>query len=235
MNTTNAIRGVIIGLCLGLHSHGLAQQPPEKVPSVTFKQGKVLVPKDGKDVETTNEVEVASLAAVQTNGVFTVKKGKERQLTEGQAIGSDGMLTSPDGSVVPIVDHLAVKNGQVQLMKDGVGSVLTREFALPDGSRVAADGTVRTREGRLRRLLDGQTLKLDGTTLPVTDTASLQGGKVLLFKDGGRIELPRGQTMAMSDGSKVSGDGYVLKPDGTRAMLKEGEIFKMGGVSTLPR
>ena len=229
---THSIRAVILGMVLGLHCQGLTQQPPEKANSATFAQGKVQVLKDGKFIETTNEVEVA-IALVRTNGIFTVKKGKERQLTEGQTIGSDGMLTSPDGSVVPIVDHLRTQNGRVQLVKDGVASALSGEFVLPDGSRIAPDGAIRTREGRLRRLLDGQTLKLDGTALPVTDTASLQGGKVVLYKDGGRMELRRGQTMAMADGSKVSGDGYVLKADGTRVPLKEGEIFKIEGVQTL--
>jgi hypothetical protein len=232
---TNSIRVLAVGLCLGVHLNLFADTEPEKVSSVTFSQGKVQALKEDKAIDPTNDVIVASVALVQTNGAFRVNKGKERQLTEGQTIDSDGMLTSPDGSVTPIVDHLIVKNGRVQVVKDGVASPLAGEFALPDASKVTADATQRMRDGRLRRLLDGQTFKLDGTSIPVTDTASLQGGKVVLFKDGGRIELRRGQFMAMSDGSKVSGDGYVIKADGSRVNLKEGEILKLEGVSTLNR
>jgi hypothetical protein len=209
-----------------------ADQPPETFPSVTFKQGKVLVPKDGKMIEPTNDVQV-SVAIIQTNGAFAINKGKERQLLEGQVIDAGGMLTSPDGSVVPIKDHLVVRNGRVQLVRDGVGTPLVTEFALPDRSKVTPDANLRATDGKVKRLLDGQLIKLDGTTLPVTDTASLQGGKVVLYKDGGRFELRRDQAMAMSDGSRVNGDGTVYKADGTRVVLREGEILKLEGVKTL--
>jgi hypothetical protein len=204
-------------------------RPPEAVTSVLFKQGKVYVPKDGSPVEITNDVLVAKLAVVRTNGVFTVGKGKERLLKEGESIGPDGNLNSPDGTVAPIVDHLFVKNGRVVSVRDGVATPLVREVALPDGSKVTPGGDLRAVDGKIRRLLDGQLIKLDGTFLPVTDTVSLQGGKVILYKDGGRIEMRRGQFMAMNDNSRVSGDGYIIKADGTRVNLKEGEILKLEG------
>jgi hypothetical protein len=225
------ILSTITLFCLAIGC-GLAADPaPESVPSVAFRQSRVQVPKDGKMVETTNDVLVAGIAIVRTNGIFTVNKGKERQLLEGQQITSDGTLSSPDGSVVPIVDHLILKNGRLQVVKDGNPVPVTGDFALPDGSRVSADGSLRSRDGKLRRLLDGQLVKLDGSALPVTDTASLQRGKVVLYKDGSRIELRRGQTMAMSDGSKVSGDGFVIRADGSRVTLKEGELFRLEGAT----
>jgi hypothetical protein len=230
---TNSIRAMAAGLgLLTLAVNLRADAEPEKVYSISFSQGILRALKEGKVIQPTNDVLVASVAVVQTNGVFKVKQGKERQLTDGQTIGADGMLTSPDGSVVPIVDHIIVKNGRVMVVKDGAPTALAGEFALPDGSKVTADATQRGTDGKIRRLLDGQILKLDGSSLPVTDTASIQGGKVVLYKDGGRIELRRGQIMAMSDNSKVSGDGYVIKADGSRVNLKEGEIFKIEGVST---
>ena len=201
-----------------------------KVNSVTFQKGKVLYPDQGAMVEATNELSVASVVLVQTNGAFTVKKGKQRKLQEGQTIDASGMLTSADGSVVPVVDHLTVKGGRVLMVKDGTAAPLTGEFALPDGSRVTPSGSIKGRDGRLHRMLDGQLLKLDGTSVPVTDTVSLKDGKVMLYKDGGHLELRRGQIMAMSDGTRVSGDGTVIRPDGIRTVLKEGEILKLPGV-----
>ena len=219
---------------LGLATAGtLAAAPvvPERVPSVSFKQGRTQVAVHGRLTLTTNDVQVAGLALVRTNGIFTVQSGKERQLREGQIINADATLSSPDGSIMPIVDHVSVKSGRAWVVRDGNAAPVAGEFALPNGSKVTPDGNIRATDGRLTRLLDGQLLKLDGGALPVTDTAQLQGGKVVLFKDGGRLELRRGQTVAMSDGSKVSGDGFVLKADGSRLPLKEGELVKLEGAT----
>lgn len=225
----------LLGLALALsvpwtaNLHGQAAPPPEPVTGVALKQGKVYASKDGSGIEITNDVLVAQLAVVRTNGVYTVGKGKERKLREGESIGPDGMLSSPDGTVTPIVDHLFVNGGRVLVVKDGTATPLVGEYALPDASKVTSDANLRARDGKIRRLLDGQLIKLDGKLLPVTDTVSLQGGKVVLYKDGARVELRRGQYMAMSDNSRVSGDGYVIRGDGTRVALKEGEILKLEG------
>ena len=193
------------------------------VDRVTFKGGKVLVPQAGKLTEAIADTTLATDVVVKTNGVFNVGKGKARQMREGQVIDAQGMLSSPDGTVVPVFDHIALRKGRVEIVIDGEAGTLSREYALPNGAKVLPDGT-------LRRLLDGQLLRLDGNVVASTDTASLMNGKVVLFKDGGKTELRRGQTMAMSDGTKVSGDGYVIRPNGTRVTLKEGEPLKLPGV-----
>ncbi len=205
-----------------------AEQP--LVDRVTFKGGKVLAPVEGQVAETTNDVSLPNGVVVKTNGVFTVGKGKARQLREGQTIDAQGMLTSLDGSVVPVFDHIVRRAGRVQISIDGEARNLSGEHRLPDGGKVLADGSLRTADGRLQRLLDGQLLKLDGSAVASTDTISMTGGKVILFKDGGRVELRRGQVMAMSDGTRVTGDGAVTKPDGTKLTLKEGETLKVPGV-----
>jgi hypothetical protein len=220
---------VALQLCLGL-TIAWSEEAVTKVNNVTFQKGKVLYPDQGNMVEATNDLSVATDVLVHTNGVFTVKKGKDRQLQEGQTIDASGMLTSPDGSVVPVVDHLIVKGGRVLLVRDGKGAPLSGEFALPDGSRVTPSGSIKGSDGRLRRMLDGQLLKPDGSSVPVTDTVSLKDGKVVLYKDGGHVELRRGQIMAMSDGTRVNGDGTVMRPDGTKTVLKEGELIKLPGV-----
>ena len=224
------IRVGVVALCLSVGLTAVGAEIVTKAETATFKKGRVLYPDQGMQVEATNDLSVATDVVIHTNGVFNVKKGKNRQMLEGQIIDAQGMLTSPDGSVVPVVDHLVVKGGRVQLVKDGDGSPLTGEFALPDGSRIAPDGSIKGRDGRLRRMLDGQLLKLDGSAIPVTDTVSLKEGKVVLYKDGGTVELRRGQFMAMSDGTRVGGDGTVVRPNGTKVILKEGEILKLPGV-----
>jgi hypothetical protein len=206
----------------------LAQE--KTVNSITFLDGKVWILGGVEKTEATNEIVFPGDIKVNTNGVFTVKGGKERQLKPEQVLASDGMLTSPDGTVAPVQDHLIMLNTRVNLVKDGDASPLTSEYRLPDGSRVQPGGEILLPNGTIRRMLDGQISKLNGTAIPVTDTASMQDGKVVLFKDGGRIVLRRDQVMAMSDGTRVSGDGKVVRPDGSSETLKEGEILKLQGV-----
>jgi hypothetical protein len=229
MNVNSVRTGVVsLLLCLGLPALGADEnQAPE---SATFKGGKVLVLKAGKLVETTNEVAIAGNVVINTNGVFKVGPGKARQMSERQTIDAQGMLTSPDGSVVPVFDHYVLRGGRVEVVQDGEAALLAREFALPDGARISPDGSMRGRDGRLSRLLDGQLMRLDGSVVPVTDTISLKEGKVVLFKDGGRVELKRTQVISMSDGTRVTGDGGVTRPDGSSVTLKEGETIKIPGV-----
>jgi hypothetical protein len=120
--------------------------------------------------------------------------------------------------------------GTLNLIKDGEAQRVSSEYKLGDGSIIQPDGTVRGSDRRLRRLLDGQIFKLDGSTLETTDTVTRIKGEIVLQKDGGRFTLRPTQVIAMSDGTKVSGDGTVTMPDGSRVSLKEGEILRIEGV-----
>jgi hypothetical protein len=193
------------------------------------------VAQGGKSVAATKDVVFPGDIVVKTNGAFKVSGGKVRQMREGQTIDAQGMLSSPDGSVVPVFDHITLRSGRVQIVKDGEGKPLTGEYALPNGTKVLADGSIRGPGGAMRRLLDGQLLRMDGSAVGVTDTISLTGGKVVLFKDGGRVEVRRGQVISMSDGTRVSGDGSVVRPDGSRVTLKEGDTIKIPGVVSARR
>ena len=201
---------------------------------VTFKSAKVLASTGGTLMETTNNITLPNDVTVMTNGVFTVGKGKSRQMREGQVIDAQGMLTSPDGTVVPVFDHITLRKGRVQVVTDGEIKILSGEYALADGGKVLADGTIR-RGGSLQRLLDGQLLKLDGNVVAVTDTISVTGGKVVLYKDGGKVDVRRGQVISMADGTRVNGDGTVIHPNGTRVILKEGDTLKIPGVVSARR
>lgn len=218
---------------LGLALHSVSADEPAAVKSVQFKNGSVLVTLQSGDPQTaTNEITLPESIKVMTNGVFTVKGGKNRNLKDGQILGADGNLTSPDGTVQPVADHVVMKGGRLMLVKDGESTPATGEIKLGDGSRVRADGTITGADGRLRRMLDGQISKFNGEVIASTDTITVKDGKVILQKDGGRITLKSGQTMMMSDGTKVSSDGTLLKPDGSRSKVGEGEIVKLPGVQT---
>ena len=201
-----------------------------KAESVLFKASRIAARADGKEFQPTNTVLLANDVRVGTNGSFTVGAGKKRQLREGQGIDTSGMLASPDGTLVPVIDHLVMLKGMLNLIKDGESQVLSREYKLADGSVIGSDGTVRGADGRLRRLLDGQIFKLDGSAIGTADTVTRIKGEIVLQKDGGRVTLRPAQTIMMSDGTKVSGNGTVTKPDGTRVTIKEGEIVRIEGV-----
>src|SRR5213592_2445963 len=110
----NSIRTGAAVLCCFFGLVALLAQDNPTVASLSFKQGEVWIPKDGNSLDTTNAVTLPGGIWVNPNGVFKVNKGKERQLREGQTIDEDGMLIIPDGSVVPVIDHLAMRAGRVQ-------------------------------------------------------------------------------------------------------------------------
>jgi hypothetical protein len=208
----------------------MAADSESKADSVLFKESKVSARADGKDFQPTNTVVLPNDVRVHTNGVFTVGKGRERHLKAGQGIDSAGMLSSPDGTLVPVIDHLVMLNGQLNLVKDGESQLLLREYKLADGTVLQPQGTIRGADGLTRRLLDGQVFKLDGSALESVDTVTRIKGEIILQKDGGRITLKPGQVMMMSDGTKVSGDGLVTKPDGSKTTISEGQVVRIEGV-----
>ncbi|HKX63508.1 MAG TPA: DUF6799 domain-containing protein [Verrucomicrobiae bacterium] len=206
-----------------------AEKTAMDVQSVFVQKGLVLAIVDGQQVELTNEITFPKDIIIYTNGTFKVAGSKERSLGEGQVLTPDGMLTSPDGTIVPVEDHLTSQGGRVFLVKDGESLPLSGTFTLKNGTRVSPDGKMMTSRNVFKRLLDGQVIRLNEAMVEATDTAQLESGKVVLYKDGGRIELRPGQVMAMSDGSRVNGNGTVTMKNGTTVSLKEGELLKFAG------
>jgi hypothetical protein len=154
-------------------------------------------------------------------------------LKEGQALTADGVLYNPDGSVSPVVDHITLRGGRVLIVKDGEPAPLTENMNLADGSVLSADGTIRT-GGRIRRLLDGNVLTLEGAPLQAKDTINMKNGKVVIHKDGAQYNLASGQIMVMNDGTRVQGNGTVTYRDGKMKNLKDGESLIVDG-AVLPK
>jgi len=203
---------------------------PKQVDQVRIQDGKLIAVADGKTFTPTNAVAMPFNIKVMTNLTFTVGAGNARKLAEGQILSKDGILQSPDGSLMPVLDHVTQKNGRVIVYKDGLATQLTDQTKLSDGSQVMADGSFIDKSGRRTRLLDGQLIKLDGSTLPATDTATLTSGKVVVQKDGALITLQPTQSMMMSNGTKVLGNGTMIGKDGTTSTLAEGQVVKIEGV-----
>jgi hypothetical protein len=195
----------------------------------TIKQGKPYSIQ-GSDLELiTTNLELPFNIVVTTNGNFMVGKGKERALSEGQILKSDGWLISPDGSAEPVFDHVAMLGGKVVLVRDGDSQTLTGPMAFPNGLNIGPDGYCAYPDGAHARLMDGQMFQLDGTPILSKDTISMKDGKVVVQKEGKLIYLSPGEIMGMNDGTRVRGDGLIRKTDGTQFQLVEGQTIVIPG------
>src|SRR3954471_4652105 len=148
-------RRAVLVVAVLLGASGIAAEALKNVERVMLKEGKLLAVEDGKTMPVKEAVLLPHEIKVTTNATFTVKKGKERKLKEGQVLDKEGMLTSSDGSVEPVIDHVAMKNGKLILVQDGERTALDHEIVFPDGSKLLTDATLRTRDGRLKRVIDG--------------------------------------------------------------------------------
>src|SRR4030095_16449733 len=140
---------------IGIVVPGAFAEVDGSIVSVTWAKKKVMVKRGSGLTAATNNVELPDAVKVMTNGVFTVKGGKERRLREGQVLGADGMLTSPDGTVVPVADHFVMEKGRVMMVKAGQAAPAAREVVLGDGRRLRPDGTLHNKDGRIQRLVGG--------------------------------------------------------------------------------
>jgi len=220
-----------VGLTLALCSFGLMAAPMTGVDKVQFKDNKVFAWRNGGIIEAVTEVALPFDILVQTNGAFTVKAGKKRQLEEGEILGRDGMLLKPDGSIVALMDHVTLNRGQVLHNEDGEAAAARDVIQLGDGMTLRPDRKIITPQGNASWLLDGELLKPEGGSLPARDTITMQGGRVMVQKDGSMLPLDPARSITMNDGTKVLGDGTVIGflSDG-RTKLAEGEVLVIEGV-----
>jgi hypothetical protein len=192
--------------------------------------GKMYALQGDQVVSLTTNIHLPFEVEVSTNGTFTVSKGKDRKLEEGQVLRRDGWLVKPDGSVQPVIDHLAMIAGRAMLVRDGQAETLTQTLTFPNQLRVDPDGACLYPDGRRTRLMDGELFRMDGTVVPTLDAATLIKGRVVLQRKGSLITLQPVQIMGMSEGTKVFGTGSIEKPDGTTIELREGETILIEGM-----
>jgi hypothetical protein len=222
---------VIIQFFVAANAELLFAQANSSAEAVTCRTNTTLLVQGGEWTPLTNEVTMPGDIEVFTNGTFRISEGKERHLQEGQILRADGYLWNPDGSIMPVFDHIAMSKGTVMVFKDGEGEALTSTLTLPDGTGINPDGSYVRASGRRSRLADGQLLTLEGTPMNGLDTISFSNGRVVVYKSGALIPLQSPVvTMGMSDGSRVRGDGYIISRDGTTTQMTEGQTITMPGV-----
>ena len=200
-------------------------------PMVMFRTNTTLLHEAGHWVPLTHDLELPHGILVLSNGTFQLGEGKARALKDGQILRADGFLLNPDGSTLPVFDHVSM-HGSVTVYKNGDALPLAGNITLADGSVVESDGAYTRPSGRRSRLRDGQLVALDGTQIEGLDTISYKDGQVTAFKGGTMINLQPAANivLGMYDGTRVSGDGAILGLDGSRKQLVSGEIIIAPGV-----
>jgi len=207
-------------------------QADNQVDGVTVKDEKAYALR-GDQLEVLNDVlKLPFEIEVNTNGIFKVAGGKERKLEAGQVLRRDGWLLNPDGSVQPVFDHVAMKAGKVIVVRDGQTGTITEPMTFPNNLVIAPDASCVYPNGGRSRLADGQLFRLDGTSIPARDAATLKNGQVVVQKDGTLISLLPTQIMGMSDGTRVQGDGSIKQRDGTVTQLRDGQTILIEGAAT---
>src|SRR5437667_12898625 len=78
---------------------------PERV---LFKEGQVWVVQNGTSAALTGDIDLPNDIVVFTNGTFKVGAYTPRAFEEGQSLGWEGMLTSANGRIEPVIDHVAM-------------------------------------------------------------------------------------------------------------------------------
>lgn len=214
-----------------LCSFSLIAAPMVNVEKVQLRDRKVLAWQNGTVVEAVTEVALPFNILIQTNGTFAVRGGKERQLAEGEILGRDGMLLKPDGSIVAVMDHVTMNRGQVLRSEDGEAAAPRDVIQLGDGTTLRPDRKIISPQGSPSWLLDGELLQPEGGSLPARDTITMQGGRVMVQKDGSMLPLDPTRSITMNDGTKVLGDGTIISFQGERTTkLTEGQVFVIEGV-----
>ena len=180
---------VIIQFFLAANAVLLFAQANSSIEAVTGRTNRTLLQRGGEWTLLESQMTMPGGITVFTNGTFRVNDGKTRHLQAGQLLRPDGILLNPDGSVMPVFDHIAMSGAKVMVFKDGEGAALTDTLTLPDGSVSIPTGLMRV-PTRRSRLVDGQLLTLEGASMRGLDTISFRNGKVVVYKSGALIPLP---------------------------------------------
>ncbi len=113
-------------------------------------------------------------------------------------------------------DAYVVQDGKVMLRKDNKLSAVETDIALPDGTMVMMDRTVKTPEGNVIILEPGDEVAMDGKIMNLT-VFVYKDGKMLVRRDG--KDTPMTETRVIGDGTQVTTDGTILMKDGKTKKL----------------
>ncbi len=130
------------------------------------------------------------------------------------------------GNVPQRQDAYVMNDGKVMVRKDSKLTAIATDMALEDGTMVMLDGTVKTPEGNIVVLRDGDEVTLEGKIVKPTVFVH-KDGKMLVRRDG--KDVPMTEPMVIGDGAQVMLDGTVLMKDGKTKQLGENQQIDWDG------
>jgi len=124
------------------------------------KAGRVYVVKDGEaPTPLAQNITFADGSVLSPDAMLRVPGGRIQRLLDGQTL-------QLSGSVIPTIDTVTFKNGKVTVSKDGALIPVASSITMNDGTKVMANGTMISFDGRTTtQLKDGQTVTLPGAAL----------------------------------------------------------------------
>ena len=132
---------------------------------VMMKDGKMMVVRNGQTTAMEKDIKMPNGTQVMKNGNVMTADGRKTMTKNGEAMAMDGtMMTAGNqlGMTGMITDGFMMKDGKMLVMKNGKSSVMKKEMKMKDGTKVMADGTVITKDGRKTMLGNGDSISRDG-------------------------------------------------------------------------
>jgi len=129
----------------------------------SFKNGKVVSVRDGKEEVVTAEVSLHNGARLLPDGNVVFRDGRRQRFLENQFLTFDGDFVALDATPdIDVTDVYYMEGDRVYVVQNDVPVLLTAEITLGNGSRLLPDGTIVSREGTRTRLNEGQQISKAG-------------------------------------------------------------------------
>jgi len=142
---------------------GMLHKPDGSVGPVTdhyvIQGARVFVVKDGAAPAPVTQTVVFPDGSSLAPDAFYRSGGRVTRLIDGQTLAIGG-------NVIPSLDTVTLKDGKVTVQKDGALFPVATSIMMNDGSKVLANGTIISFDGRTSRMLkEGETITLPGAVL----------------------------------------------------------------------
>ena len=142
---------------------GMLHKPDGSVGPVTdhyvIQGARVFIVKDGAAPAPVTQTVVFPDGSSLAPDAFYRSGGRVTRLIDGQTLAIGG-------NVIPSLDTVTLKDGKVTVQKDGALFPVATSIMMNDGSKVLANGTIISFDGRTSRMLkEGETITLPGAVL----------------------------------------------------------------------
>ena len=125
---------------------------------IAMNNATVMVFKDGEGEALTATLVLPDGTGINPDGSYARPSGRHSRLVDGQ-------LLTLDGTPIPGLDTISLRNGKVTVCKSGALIPLKSAIVIMgmyDGTRVRGDGLITAPDGSTRQLAEGQTITVPG-------------------------------------------------------------------------